>query len=94
MRGPGLSGLRLNLSEAHARRRIWNANEDVTGRALNLPAGDDTLLWYGKAIAAMRKKPIADPTSWRYQSAIHEYFRKEDPNASAADIRRGPAPRG
>jgi tyrosinase len=52
---------------------------------LSLPAGDQTLFWYGKAITAMQKKPIADPSSWRYQSAIHEYHRSEDPHASSAD---------
>lgn len=36
-----------------------------------LPAGDKTLEWYGKAIAAMKARPIKDPTSWRYQAAIH-----------------------
>lgn len=38
-----------------------------------LPAGDKTLEWYGKAIAAMKTRPIKDPTSWRYQAAIHGY---------------------
>lgn len=52
---------------------------------LNLPSGDDTLLWYGKAVAEMQKKLIADPTSWRYQAAIHEYTRSEDPHASRSD---------
>lgn len=36
-----------------------------------LPAGDDTLDWYGKAITAMSELPITDPRSWHYQAAIH-----------------------
>jgi len=36
-------------------------------------ADDQTLFWYAKAVAEMQKRPIADPTSWRYQAAIHEY---------------------
>lgn len=39
----------------------------------NLPAGDQTLFWYGRAITAMKARPIANPTSWRYQAAIHGY---------------------
>jgi tyrosinase len=52
---------------------------------LSLPAGDETLVWYGKAIAEMQKKLIADPTSWRYQAAIHEYTRSDDPLKSSKD---------
>ncbi len=43
--------------------------EDVWG----LPRWDDTLLWYARAIARMWERPLADPTSWRYQAAIHGY---------------------
>jgi tyrosinase len=38
-----------------------------------LPAGDQTLAWYGKAVAAMLALPLANPRSWRYQAAIHGY---------------------
>ena len=51
-----------------------------------LAAGDKTLEWYGKAIAEMKKRPIKDPTSWRYQGAIHGYSRSEDPFAKASDV--------
>ena len=43
------------------------------------------LLWYARAIREMQKRPIADPTSWRYQAAIHDYVRSLDPLAQAND---------
>ncbi|HSD45956.1 MAG TPA: tyrosinase family protein [Pyrinomonadaceae bacterium] len=49
-----------------------------------------TLLWYAKAIAAMQGKPINDPTSWRYQAAIHDYVDGFDPLATAADVLPSP----
>jgi tyrosinase len=36
-----------------------------------LPAGDQTLEWYAKAIAAMQTLPPSDPMGWTYQAAIH-----------------------
>ncbi|MET0180338.1 MAG: tyrosinase family protein [Novosphingobium sp.] len=44
----------------HTRRNMWT-----------LPANDQTLLWYGRAIAAMQAKPRRDPGSWGWQAAIH-----------------------
>ncbi|MBX3210943.1 MAG: tyrosinase family protein [Labilithrix sp.] len=46
-----------------------------------LASGDETLYWYGRAVAEMRRRPIVDPTSWRFQAAIHEYVRAWDPLA-------------
>jgi tyrosinase len=40
-----------------------------------------TLLWYAKAVAEMKTRPITDPTSWRYQAAIHDYKPADDPYA-------------
>ena len=37
---PGAAGLRLDLGETGARRRIGNADEMIAGRALDLPAGE------------------------------------------------------
>ena len=51
--------------------------EDVWG----LPEWDPTLLWYARGVAGMQAKPITDPTSWRYQAAIHDYVRAGDPLA-------------
>jgi len=56
------------------RRDVWK-----------LPAGDQTLDWYGKAVAQLKTKPIADPTSWRYQAAIHDYHVQTDPLRSPSD---------
>jgi tyrosinase len=47
--------------------------------AWKLAAWDDTFLWYSRAVGEMLKRKIADPTSWRYQAAIHEYSRTRDP---------------
>lgn len=33
----------------------------------------DELDWYAKAVAALKKRPVTDPTSWRYLAAVHGY---------------------
>ena len=40
MRGPGLADLRLDMGEAHARRRIRDADEVIAARALDLASGE------------------------------------------------------
>ena len=50
--------------------------------AWKIPATDQTLVWYAKAIAEMKKRPITDPTSWRYQAAVHDYVSGDDPLAT------------
>jgi tyrosinase len=47
------------------RRDVWNLSKVATW--------EPTLLWYAKGIREMQKRGIADPTSWRYQAAIHDY---------------------
>jgi tyrosinase len=37
---------------------------------------DETLVWYAKAVDAMRSRSMPDPTSWAYQAAIHGYQNK------------------
>lgn len=37
----------------------------------SLAAGDETVSWYAKGVAAMQQRPDGDPTSWSYQAAIH-----------------------
>jgi tyrosinase len=65
----------MALGPVRVRKDVWR-----------LAAGDKTLEWYGKAIAEMKKRPIADPASWRYQAAIHGYLRDMDPYAAAGDV--------
>lgn len=50
-----------------------------------LPADDQTLEWYGKAVTELKTRPIGDPTSWRYQAAVHDYTRADDPLAQPDD---------
>jgi tyrosinase len=48
-------------------------------------AGDD-LDWYGKAVAVLKTRPLADPTSWRYMAAVHGYpGASSDPFAQPGD---------
>jgi tyrosinase len=46
---------------------------------------DPILVWYAKGIAEMQKRPVTDPTSWRYQAAIHDYVRENDPLAKKGE---------
>ncbi len=67
----------------------------VRKNVLTLGNPGDDLDWYGKAVAALKNLPITDPTSWRYQGAVHGYpGQRHDPFAvrgeslpSAADQR-------
>jgi tyrosinase len=36
-----------------------------------LGPADQTLSWYAKAVAVLIRRPVEDPTSWRYLAAIH-----------------------
>lgn len=60
---------------ARIRQNVWK-----------LKPSDKTLALYEQAVAAMKRKPIADPTSWRFQAAIHEYRRASDPLATRGDV--------
>lgn len=46
---------------------------------LNLADWDPILVWYEKAVAAMKARPFTDPKGWRYQGAIHDYTPADDP---------------
>ena len=37
----------------------------------DLPAGDDTLDWYRRAVDALWREPTSRPTSWRFMGAVH-----------------------
>jgi tyrosinase len=47
---------------------------------------DQTLLWYVRGIAVMQKRPATDPTSWRYQAAIHDYDPSDDPLSVPGEV--------
>ena len=53
-----------------------------------LGAQGDDLFWYARAVAELKTRPITDPTSWRYQAAVHGYDPSSDPNAGTG----GPLP--
>ncbi|HEY8693819.1 MAG TPA: tyrosinase family protein [Chloroflexota bacterium] len=57
----------------HTRQDVWKLNQ-----------WDPTILWFAKAIADMQTRPFTDPTSWRYQAAIHDYTPADDPNPKVA----------
>jgi tyrosinase len=41
--------------------------------ALQMDIWDPALLWYAKAVGEMKKRRAKDPTSWKYQAAIHGF---------------------
>ena len=47
---------------------------------------DDTLLWYAKAVGDLSSRPASDPTSWRFQGAIHGYNSATDPFIDAGPV--------
>src|SRR5438105_3319536 len=63
------------------------AGTRVRRNVYKLPGGDwdPVIEWYARAIADMQTRPINDPTSWRYQAAVHDYIRSQDPNARPND---------
>ncbi len=50
----------------------------VRREARSLPAGDETIPAYARAVRAMLEKPDTDPTSWYYQAAMHGTAVKPD----------------
>src|SRR4051794_20166941 len=48
----------------HVRRDVWKLGTEAK-------PWHATLLAYAKAVKAMQARPLSDPTSWRYQAAIH-----------------------
>jgi tyrosinase len=62
------------MADPRVRRDVWK-----------LSRWDPILLWYARAIAEMKRRSLNDPTSWRYQAAIHDYVRQGDPLATSSD---------
>src|SRR4051794_3872879 len=50
----------MSATHPHIRREVRH-----------LPPGDQTLVWYRRAVARMQARPHDDPTSWTYQAATH-----------------------
>lgn len=68
------------------RRNVWT-----------LPVGDETLLWYSKAIGKLKARPFDDPTSWLSLAAMHgldeEVWRKFGYIAAGTTVPNGPQQR-
>jgi tyrosinase len=72
-------------SAVRIRRDVWKLQAEHTG--------DDwppTLLWYARAVASLQSRPISNPTSWRYQAAIHDYDPSSDPLGNDGEPLPGP----
>jgi tyrosinase len=63
------------MAATRTRKDVWKLGE-----------WDPILLWYAKAVGEMLRRPLNDPTSWRYQAAIHGYERQRDPYRSDDDL--------
>ena len=51
-----------------------------------LGRGQDDLFWYAKAVADLQSRSVDDPTSWRYQAAVHGYNPQSDPNGGSGPM--------
>ena len=70
------------------RKNVWGLGSDWA----------DPILWYARGVAAMKAKPLATTTSWRFYGAIHGidtalwqrfgYYSPSEPQPSAGDIDR------
>ncbi|MHA6197429.1 tyrosinase family protein [Pseudomonas wadenswilerensis] len=47
----------------YVRKDLWKLGE----------TWNPTLLWYAKAVQELQKRPITDPTSWRFLAAMHGF---------------------
>src|SRR5271168_2988554 len=65
------------------RRNVWG-----------LGGGDwpDALLWYARGVAAMKKRPLADPLSWRFFAAIHGFNSTKWSNFNYYDAKQDSLP--
>jgi len=59
-----MTGTTTTAMTTLVRRNVWE-----------LDGGDwpDTLLWYARAVAAMKQRALDDPTSWRFWAAMHGF---------------------
>jgi tyrosinase len=47
----------------YVRRNVWNLGSEWA----------DPILWYARAVGAMMKRPLAEPTGWRFYAGIHGF---------------------
>ena len=73
LRFPAISGSGSAGTDLFVRRDIWELEESG--------AFDPITLAYANAIKAMQARPASDPTSWRFQSAIHGAYAAPPPGA-------------
>jgi tyrosinase len=61
----GLGGANVGAAAAvtHVRRNVWELGSDWA----------DPILWYARAVGALRTKAINDRTSWRFWAGMHGY---------------------
>jgi tyrosinase len=73
------------------RTSVWKLKPN---NPINLTeAWDPTIEWYARAIREMQRRPISNPTSWKYQAAIHEYQQGVPPNTEPVNTLPSPADR-
>jgi tyrosinase len=58
----------------------------------NLAPNDPIIVFYRQAIGVMKARPLREPTSWRYQAAIHDYPQNVSSTASRRNDPRNPDP--
>ena len=57
----------VETSITYTRRSVYAKGGDFS---------DPTILWYARGVAAMKARPLADPTSWRFFGGIHGFDEK------------------
>jgi tyrosinase len=71
-------GVTVNANTA----RVVRTRKNV----LTLGKPGDDLDWYAKAVSELQKRPLTDPTGWRYLAAVHGYpGHNADPFAKAGE---------
>lgn len=48
----------------HIRRNVWELGSEWA----------DPILWYARAVAAMKARPVAEPTSWKFYAGMHGFY--------------------
>jgi tyrosinase len=80
--------MRREKAMQYTRKNLWELGNDWA----------DPILWYARGVAAMKKRTLVDPTSWRFYGAIHGFnqqlwqllgdFSSSDPKPTPEDVKR------